>query len=150
MILSILRIRSISIRKTCRKKSMHRKDAGCLLRGRYWLNLISFLFACQMQKPAERHALSRFYITEVGLFNLLNRFGKYCSLGFVSISASCFSIFNITRPASACPSPAASASASLSGRRLHLPVLIILGSRKIRRTHLFSSSCCMKICGEKC
>ncbi|STE85523.1 DNA-binding transcriptional activator SdiA [Escherichia coli] len=40
------------------------KNPGGLLRGRYWLNLIAFLSACQMQKPAERHALSRFYITD--------------------------------------------------------------------------------------
>ncbi len=150
MILSISEIRSISTRKTCRKKLMHQIRPGCLLRGRYWLNLISFLSCVQMQKPAERYAISRFYITDGRLFNLLNRFGKYCSLGFVFDHASCFSIFNITRPASACPIALASASASLSGRRLHLPVLDYLGSRKIRRTHLFSSSCCNENCGEKC
>ena len=64
MILSISENTVNFHQKNMQKKSMHQIRPGCLLRGRYWLNLISFLSACQMQKPAERHALSRFYITD--------------------------------------------------------------------------------------
>ena len=68
--------------KNMQKNQCTKQDADCLLRGGYWLNLISFRSACQMQNRLNARSQPVLLLT-VGLFNLLNRFGKYCCLGFV-------------------------------------------------------------------
>ncbi len=83
MILSISENTVNFHQKNMQKKSMHQIRPGGLLRGRYWLNLIAFLSACQMQNRLKGTLSAGFILLTVGLFNLLNRFGKYCSLGFV-------------------------------------------------------------------
>ncbi len=82
MILSISENTVNFHQKTCRKINAPNKTGG-LLRGRYWLNLIAFLSACQMQNRLKGTLSAGFILLTVGLFNLLNRFGKYCSPGFV-------------------------------------------------------------------
>ncbi len=150
MILSISENTVNFHQKNIRKKSMHQIRPRWPVTRPLPVNLIAFLSACQMQKPAERHASAGFILLTVGLFNLLNRFGNTAAWVSSSISASCFSIFNISGPRQLVPSPAASASASLSGGDFICQFLIILGSRKIRRTHYFPRHVAMKICGEKC
>lgn len=64
MILSISENTVNFHQKNMQKKSMHQIRPRWPVTRPLLANLIAFLSACQMQKPAERHALSRFYITD--------------------------------------------------------------------------------------
>ncbi len=150
MILSISENTVNFHRKTCRKKSMHQIRPRWPVTRRYWLNLIAFLSACQMQKPAKGTLSAGFILLTVGLFNLLNVLENTAAWVSSSISASCFSTLTSRGPRQLVPSPAASASARFQAGDFICQFLIILGSRKIGVLIYFPRHVAMKICGEKC